>query len=670
MLEKILTEIARPVATHKMSRGLMTEMMVLECLLPVVSFNLRAEVDTIVTASDACESGGGACFASRLSRLGAEEAERMLEGEEVVTEQPADFRDVKEVVLVISLFTGIGGLEEALRVSGMLPRNILMVEKDPDCRRLLRGVCPGTEILSDIKMLTREKIKSFLQSHPEATGLVAAGGSPCQGISKLSSERQHLEDERSQLFYDAARAFKDVEEEAAAQVMWCFTLLENVVGDDEDIREMSKELGQRPYLVDSKWVSRSRRPRLFWMNKPLLEVEDAVEINHELYDEIRYQTREREQMDMVLDRGCRWKGGEEYDWLCFPTFTRSIPRKKPPPKPAGYGSCSEATLKRWRKANYRYPPYTFRDEFLIETEQGDIRVLNANEREKMMGFPAGHTIQMCKKMPETKQDQDQAEDMRCSAIGNSFHVGVVACLLDHVLWSFGVKSRKGVGGIRAALNDEMALEKKKSKCPDMEEVSGGETPPVKHAGSDTEVEELSEKMNYMSYPSSRAPKVSVGEEVTDQDKKLATQMIMAFIRRQEYRGSDVRLDLGTIYRPDSFPRGTVNPHRWEWHEAHSYPFKVEEHINCLELRAIIHTVEWRCRKSGFGYVRWLHLTDSQVCLAVCVKGRSSSRQLNRLLRKLGAIQVAAGAIPIWAWVETHLNPADEPSRRYEPEKED
>ena len=90
----------------------------------------------------------------------------------------------------------------------------------------------------------------------------------------------------------------------------------------------------------------------------------------------------------------------------------------------------------------------------------------------------------------------------------------------------------------------------------------------------------------------------------------------AFVPRQEYRGSDVRLDVGTLYRPDAFPRATVNPHRWRWHEAHSYPFQDPEHINILELRALIHTVEWRLRKMQFNGVRFLHLCDSQVALIV------------------------------------------------------
>lgn len=79
------------------------------------------------------------------------------------------------------------------------------------------------------------------------------------------------------------------------------------------------------------------------------------------------------------------------------------------------------------------------------------------------------------------------------------------------------------------------------------------------------------------------------------DRRLSVQMVNAFVKRQEYRGSDVRLDVGTLYRPDSFPRGTVSPHRWRWHVAHSYRFTQQEHINLLELRALIHTFEWRAR---------------------------------------------------------------------------
>ena len=78
---------------------------------------------------------------------------------------------------------------------------------------------------------------------------------------------------------------------------------------------------------------------------------------------------------------------------------------------------------------------------------------------------------------------------------------------------------------------------------------------------------------------------------------------------------------------------------------------------------MIMAFEWRCRQVAAGDRRLVHLSDSQVALSVATKGRSSSNVLNRLLRRFCALQLAAGIWPVLAWVETHLNPADEPSRR-------
>jgi len=253
------------------------------------------------------------------------------------------------------------------------------------------------------------------------------------------------------------------------------------------------------------------------------------------------------------------------------------------------------------------------------------------------------------------------EDLRCQALGNSFHTGAVAVLLDHALWSLGVKALKG----HHAIMEEWRVELTRLR-------ENNVFPPC--FGSDTDDEDAmsqgSDITSAANLPLENRFKEDVmsrrnSEDQMAYDCRLSVQMVNAFVKRQEYPGSDVRLDVGTLYRPDSFPRGTVSPHRWRWHVAHSYRFTQQEHINLLELRALIHTFEWRARRATYGDVRSLHLCDSQVVLSVCVKGRSSSRQLNRLLRKWAALQVSVGIFPLLAWIETHLNPADEPSRRYE-----
>ena len=152
----------------------------------------------------------------------------------------------------------------------------------------------------------------------------------------------------------------------------------------------------------------------------------------------------------------------------------------------------------------------------------------------------------------------------------------------------------------------------------------------------------------------------------EREKHLRSKLVLHFLRLMEFRGSDVRLDLGLFYRPEAAPRTSIDPSRWSWSVAHSYPYTREEHINVLELRSILHALEWRSRVTSFHSCRFLHLSDSQVCLSVLTKGRSSSRLINRLLRRIAALCLALDLLPLWAWVESRLNPADEPSRRYEP----
>ena len=82
----------------------------------------------------------------------------------------------------------------------------------------------------------------------------------------------------------------------------------------------------------------------------------------------------------------------------------------------------------------------------------------------------------------------------------------------------------------------------------------------------------------------------------------------------------------------------------------------------LELRAYLSALKWRLRKLAHHRVRCFHLLDSQVCIAVIVKGRSSSFALSRVLDKVNAVTLAGDIWPALAYVQTWDNPADAPSR--------
>ena len=93
---------------------------------------------------------------------------------------------------------------------------------------------------------------------------------------------------------------------------------------------------------------------------------------------------------------------------------------------------------------------------------------------------------------------------------------------------------------------------------------------------------------------------------------------------------------------------------WKWHH--------EDHINVLELEALYQSLRWRVRGGRSFNKRLLHLVDSQVVLGVTAKGRSSSKKLNRVVKKLNVLLLGSHIYLLLGWVRSELNPADPPSR--------
>ena len=100
---------------------------------------------------------------------------------------------------------------------------------------------------------------------------------------------------------------------------------------------------------------------------------------------------------------------------------------------------------------------------------------------------------------------------------------------------------------------------------------------------------------------------------------------------------------------------------WAWRVVVSYPLG-GAHINALELKACLASLRWRLRRRGMCRSRFVHFADSQVCLAVMVKGRSSSKVLRFILRRYNSLMLASSSYAAYAYVHTLINPADRPSR--------
>ena len=148
------------------------------------------------------------------------------------------------------------------------------------------------------------------------------------------------------------------------------------------------------------------------------------------------------------------------------------------------------------------------------------------------------------------------------------------------------------------------------------------------------------------------------------DEELQGQALThMFVQKMEHRGSYVRLDLDQLYRPTAWPRVSVDPRKWLWQVKRAVKFKRREHINVLELKMYLYGMRWKSRRGCFHKRRSVYLIDNQVALAVAVKGRSSRFQLNAVLRRWCALQVATNTYPILGYVCIKDNPADAPSRQ-------
>ena len=150
----------------------------------------------------------------------------------------------------------------------------------------------------------------------------------------------------------------------------------------------------------------------------------------------------------VVTEGCRWKGRSSWTpkwrpqpfWSLtlvgerLPTFTTARPSPVPMRKPAGLRGCQEHEVARWKQDRHRFPPYQYKDLQCVQ-QRGELRTPNVREREAILGFPVGYTVQCMKKSDHNTLAH---EDARLSLLGNSWSVGVVAWLLSQFLVWLGL----------------------------------------------------------------------------------------------------------------------------------------------------------------------------------------------------------------------------------------
>ena len=396
-------------------------------------------------------------------------------------------------------------------------------------------------------------------------------------------------------------------------------MAENVASMDWiDCVPMNASYGSEPWYIDSQGVSLAHRPRLFWISWELGEPqEQGVEIlwgsSGRLPIQGEVQLKAEVDTKAFLEPGWQKAGDKP-----FPTFTTSRPSPVPLRRPAGLKDCEPHELDRWREDLHRFPPYQYKDVHCVQSRDGKLRPPSIVEREVILGFPAGYTRQCLSK---NLHGTTQHSDLRLTLLGNTWSVPVVSWLLGKLLAFLGLADSLPLQGIVDAVTPGKGVFLQSLLL----------RPPLRQS------------------------------TITFSPSQLLVQKLAGLTT---IKGEDLLLQHKSEV-PVKFHRlrTSIPSSLWRWQTVTGWVWQGDaEHINVLELRAVLTSIRWRIEHLGQLNIRSLHLVDSLVVLHALTRGRSSSRKMRRTLMRINSLLLACNLAPLWSYVDTKQNPADRPSR--------
>ena len=134
--------------------------------------------------------------------------------------------------------------------------------------------------------------------------------------------------------------------------------------------------------------------------------------------------------------------------------------------------------------------------------------------------------------------------------------------------------------------------------------------------------------------------------------------------RGHYRGTEVRLMAPG--EPDNLKMVPYPAHLWRWRNTLSFAWQNEDNITALEMLAALAEIRRRARQLGTQGTRFFHVLDSQVVYHIMAKGRAHGKRLNRLARRIMAVQLGGQLQALALWTISAWNFADTASRRFAP----
>eukprot|EP00438_Fugacium_kawagutii_P025239 Skav236128 [mRNA] locus=scaffold900:368879:380005:- [translate_table: standard] len=509
-------------------------------LIPLAFLDFRCTVSPFVTASDASTTGGGVTVSQGVTHAGSVAAQCTVRGDVV---EPTEVTQV----LTIGLFDGIGGLRAACDALGWNVVGHVSIEQNPHAARVVESRFPNTFHVSDVALVDLEMVKDWSLRFSQVGLVMIGAGPPCQGVSGLNASRKGaLKDARSSLFSHVGRIRSLVQRFFPwAQVK---SLMESVASMDlEDQDVMTQHFGEEPRLLDSADVSLAHRPRLYWFD---WEIPNQNDVEFVKLASGRVKVKLSASVDPAdyLEPG--WQISENHK---LPTFTTSRPQSKPGYKPAGIKQCRPHELSRWEADKYRFPPYQYQDVHCLFSKKGDLRVATCEEREVIMGYPKGYTVQC---FPKSQQGSEAHSDCRLSLIGNSWNITTVAWLLSQV-------------GALLGLNDPLSPQ----------DIVARTAPGC-----------VTDFQSFLLRPSMKVKRLP---------RKLGNdlQLVQKFLTQISLKGDDLLLK-ATSEDQVRYQRlrASIPANLWRWKTVTGWTWSSPEHINVLELRAALTAIKWRIEK--------------------------------------------------------------------------
>ncbi|CAK0849798.1 unnamed protein product [Prorocentrum cordatum] len=647
--------------------GVAEDLLMAAALAPLSVADMRLTVDHLVTASDASEAAGAIVYSQGLSGMG-----RALGARGPRALNPA----CEEGVALISVFSGIDGARRAFEILGLVPAAHLSFEVDAEAVRVARPACPSTVHLGDVTAADPANLARLLRGHGRITKVIVIGGFPCQGFAVLNVAREGSADPRSQLVGHMWRLIEGMRFELPEATV--DFLGENVASMAEDeVLALNKMFGRVPVSLDAADLGWVRRPRLYWLSWDLLP---SFEMSAEM----------KAAADGARPRACRVRLVTEL-----------------PPEVA-----------RWTAAGYAAPPYQFRDCFCLHWADGRKGPPRAVEREVLMGFRRGHAVP-CMGSSAAESDPERFEALRRSLVGNSFRCEVVAWLLSHWAvhrallvavpslrslhessrsWSTGRKLWAGDAetlrcGREAVCEENLHLLEEAGRVPAASDGQlaravyvgrgsrrwglapsrwGNPCPvvPGRPAGDAValfagwlrsqpklldQLGELEGARLQCHCPSGQACHADVLLAELEQRGKGCTRpflehrrVVASLVMTCHHSGTDLRV-----------PRREIDAGIWKWKVARQLAWQDQtKHINVLECEAALMALRWRARSVLRQMCVFLHLLDSMVNIGDLAKRRSSSQQLNKVVRAFSILELALGSRAVFAFASSAKNPAD------------